>query len=334
MSVTIKDVAKKANVSISTVSRVINDSKPVSDDVKKRVLEVIKETGYTPNPVARSLVMKKSRLIGVVVPDISSFFIGEVLNAMEEIAKTYGYDILLCNSYGELDQEIKFLNLMRSKQVEGIVFMTYKIEPEHKEFTESADLPMVLINRYSEDIKASSVTVDHLKATYEMTKYLVDQGHSDIALVRNGTDEDIFIANQLEGYRKALEEAGISFRGDRVINGNYRLDQVYQNINELIELGDLPTAIFATSDENAIGAMNALLDKGYRVPEDISIVSFHDTKVAQLFRPKLTAISQPIYDIGAVSIRLLIKKIKGEEKENTIHFMPHKLVVRGSSQAR
>lgn len=330
MTVTIKDVAKLANVSISTVSRVINDSKPVSEEVKKRVLEVIKETGYTPNPVARSLVMKKSRLIGVIVPSIGSFYTGELLNAMEEIAKTYDYEIILCNSYSEVDQEIKFMNLLKTKQVEGIVFITYKIREEHKEFLNNAKIPVVLINRYSEDLDVLAVTVNHFNASYEMTKYLISQGHKKISLIRNGMKDDVFMNDQYRGYKKAMDENNLIINSDYLLDGMYNIDLAYEGVSKMLDMKDKPTAIFATSDLNAIGAINAANDKGLQVPEDISVVGYHDTKIASLFRPKLTVISQPIYDCGAVAIRMLIKKIKGEELRDNVMLLPHQLVVRDS----
>ncbi len=331
MSVTIKDVAKKANVSISTVSRVINDSKPVSDEIKKRVLEVIRETGYTPNPVARSLVMKKSHTIGVIVPDIASSYVGEVLNAMEEIAKAYAYEIILCNSYGEKEQELKYLNLLNSKQVEGIIFITYRLTQEHKDFIDLNKLPVVMVNRkMQEEDNIYSVTVDHFDASYEMTKYLIDQGHKKIALIRNGTTTEIFGIDQLSGYRKALEEGGLEVDDSLIFDGYFRAEKAYEAVQQMIDDKNLPSVIFATADDMAVGAMNALYDNGYKIPEDVSVVGFYDTKMSSLFRPKLTTIRQPIYDMGAVAIRLLIKLIKGEEVADNMVLLPHELIVRDS----
>ena len=174
MAVTIKDVARKAGVSISTVSRVINNSKPVSNEIKQNVLRIIEETNYYPNPVARSLVMKKSQLIGVIVPDISNFVIGEILSGIEEIGKMYGYDILLCNTYGDLDQEIRYLSLLKAKQVEGILLMTWKMEDKLVDYISQIERPIVLINRNANDLPIPSVSIDNYMAAYEMVKYLVD----------------------------------------------------------------------------------------------------------------------------------------------------------------
>lgn len=333
MAVTIKDVAKKANVSISTVSRVINDSKPVSDEIRQRVLKVIKELGYTPNPVARSLVMKKSQLIGVIVPDISNFFIGEILNGVEEIGKMYDYDILLCNSYGELNQEIRYLNLLKSKQVEGIIFMTWNLKDEHKEFFEKINIPIVMINRNTSHLNIPSISIDHFSAAYEMTKYLIDKGHERIALIRTGVENDVFGIDQYKGYAKALNENNIEIDDRLIKNGDFKLEKAYKCVEEMIQNNILPTAIFATTDYMAIGAMNALVDNGYKIPDDVSVVGFNDIKLASIYRPKLTTIKQPIYDIGAVAIRVIIKKIKGEEIDENLFFLPHELIERDSCRS-
>lgn len=330
MVVTIKDVAKKANVSISTVSRVINDSKPVSNEIKQRVLKVIEETGYTPNPVARSLVMKKSQLIGVIVPDISNFFIGEILNGVEEIGKMYDYDIILCNTYGELNQELRYLNLLKSKQVEGIIFMTRNIHQKHKEFFDMGDLPIVIINKNTSELNVPSICIDHYQASYDMTNYLINNGHKRIALIRSGVDNDVFGIDQLNGYAQALKENGIELDEGLVKNGMSKMEIAYECVQEIIKDKLNPTAIFATSDYMAIGAINSLFDNGFNVPEDVSVVGFNDIKLASMYRPKLTTIKQPIYDIGAVAIRLIIKKIKGEETNENINILPHELIERDS----
>lgn len=333
MTVTIKDVAKKANVSISTVSRVINDSKPVSDEIKQRVLKIIKETGYTPNPVARSLVMKKSQLIGVIVPDISNFFISEVLSGIEEIGKMYNYDILLCNTYGDLKQELRYLNLLKSKQVEGIIFMTWGLKEEHRKFFDEENIPIVMVNRDTSDFNITSICIDHHQAAYEMTKYLIEKGHEEIALIRSDIGNYAFGKEQYEGYAKALKEYGLKIDKKLIKNCQFKLENAYDAVKEMIDEDILPTAIFATTDFMAIGAINCLVDNNFKVPEDVSVVGFNDIKLSSIYRPKLTTIRQPTYDIGAVAIRVIIKKIKGEEIKENIFILPHELVERNSCRS-
>lgn len=334
MAVTIKDVAKLANVSISTVSRVINGSKPVSTEIAQRVQEIIDETGYVPNPVARSLVMKKSRLIGAIVPDIATFYIGEILNAMEEIAKTYEYDILLFNSYGDVDREIEMIKKMISKQVEGIVLMSHFPDERHYKILKDNNMPAVLINRKIESSNALSVVIDHKAATKIATQHLLDFGHSRIALIRCDASEETFGNDQFLGYKDALAEKGIAYDPELVLEGNFKAESAYKEVSQLLENGVLPTGIVATTDDMAIGVINAIIDYGYRVPQDVSVVAFQNTRIASLFRPKLTTLAQPVYDMGAIALRLLIKKIQGTETSEEPVVVGFDFIQRDSSQQK
>ncbi len=332
MAVNIKDVARKANVSISTVSRVINDSKPVSDEIKKRVFDIIAETGYVPNPVARSLVMKKSRLIGIIVPDIANYYTGELLNAFEEIAKTYDYEVILCNTYGDFDQEIRYLKLLESKQVEGMIFLSFKWDEAHQAFFEKCDLPVVLVNRAAVNERVFTVAIDHYKAVYEMTSEMVKRGHKDFMLIRNGESEDVFGTDQMEGFKRALQDAGLPYDDKMVWNGLFQPAEAYKAVEEVLKAEKRPSAIITTTDDMAIGAINCLVDNGIKVPEEVSVTGFYDTTLATLYRPRLTTVQHPIYDIGAIAIRMLIKKIDGQDIEEKHVRLPHGIVFRESSR--
>lgn len=334
MAVTIKDVAKLANVSISTVSRVINGSKPVSPEIAQRVMEVINETGYIPNPVARSLVMKKSRLIGAIVPDIATFYVGEILNAMEEIAKTYEYDILLFNSYGDVDREIEMIEKMISKQVEGIVLMSHFPDERHFKKLRDHNMPCVMINRKTQGADTLSVAVDHREGTKVVTNHLLELGHEKIALIRCDASEETFGNDQFIGYKEALASKGIDYNPELVLEGHFKAEEAYKEVIELLEHGNMPTGIVATTDDMAIGVINAVVDSGYRVPQDISVVAFQNTRIASLFRPKLTTLSQPVYDMGAIALRLLIKKIQGADMQAEPVVVNFGFIQRDSSQRR
>ena len=213
-TITIKDVAKQAGVSISTVSRVINDSKPVTDEVKQKVLDVIKETGYIPNPLARSLVTKKSQLIGVIVPEVSDSFVNEILNGIEEVAKMYDYEILLANTYSDKAQELKCINLLRAKQVEGIVMISWKVEEEHINYIQNCGIPASYISKTARDYDIHTVSVNNTEATNDMTKYLIEKGHKDIAFIMTSQDDTVLEMDRLSGYEKALKEKNIKINKD------------------------------------------------------------------------------------------------------------------------
>lgn len=329
-TVTIKDVAKKAGVSISTVSRVINNSKPVTDEIKRKVLDVIEETGYVPNPLARSLVTKKSQLIGVVVPEVSDSFVNEILNGIEEIARMYNYDILLSNTYSDKNEEMRSINLLRAKQIEGMVMISWNLEKEQIDFIENCGIPTTYISKTARDYDVPTVSVNNQKATYDMTKHLISQGHKKIAFIMTSAGDTRLEKERLDGYKSALEENGIEFDEKLVRHGGVDYNNGYESAKDILENGIVPDAMFVTGDEAAVGAMNAVFDKGYSVPNDISVAGFNDVKIAKMYRPKLTTVHQPLYDMGAVAIRMVIKMINGEDIGEKKVELPHRIEERES----
>lgn len=330
---TIKDVAKKAGVSISTVSRVINDSKPVTNEVKQRVLDVIKETGYVPNPLARSLVTKKSQLIGVIVPEVTDTFAAEVLNGIEEISKMYDYDILLANTYSEKDLEVKNINLLRAKQVEGIVMISWDIDKDVVGLLEDSGILAVYISKTTRDFDIYNVSINNNSAVKDMTNFLLDRGHKKIVLL-NTTFQTNLADERLTGYRDAIVGRGLKVNEGFIKSCGPTFDDGYMAVKEMLESKVDVDAIFATSDEVAIGAINACFDLGYKVPEDISVVGFYDIEFSKMCRPKLTTVKQPLYDMGAVAIRMIIKMVKGIEIDEKKVELPYTISDRDSVATR
>ena len=330
---TIKDVAKKAGVSISTVSRVINDSKPVTNEVKQRVLDVIKETGYVPNPLARSLVTKKSQLIGVIVPEVTDTFAAEVLNGIEEISKMYDYDILLANTYSEKDLEVKNINLLRAKQVEGIVMISWDIDKDVVGLLEDSGIPAVYISKTTRDFDIYNVSINNNSAVKDMTNFLLDRGHKKIVLL-NTTFQTNLADERLTGYRDAIVGRGLKVNEGFIKSCGPTFDDGYMAVKEMLDSMVDVDAIFATSDEVAIGAINACFDLGYKVPEDISVVGFYDIEFSKMCRPKLTTVKQPLYDMGAVAIRMIIKMVKGIEIDEKKVELPYTISDRDSVATR
>lgn len=334
MSATIKDVAKLAGVSISTVSRVINDSKPVSSEVKEKVLAAIEELGYKPNEVARTLVTKKSYLIGVIVSDIGNSYVAQMVRGIEEVGRMYNYDILLCSSYGDKNTELRFIQLLNRKQVEGIILISEIMNEGIKEQIENSKIPFVYLNRYYHINDFPTVSIDDFDASYEMTNYLISLGHKNIACVSVKNENDCSVENlKMAGYKKAIEEFG---EGDEILvcaNG-YTIEEGYEigrDILKFIDEYDV-SAVFCSHDELAIGLINFLYDNNIRVPQDISVTGYGDIKIASVFRPKLTTIKEPHYDMGAVAIRRIIKELKGEEVDKTQIRLPFQIVKRGSCE--
>ena len=309
---TIKDVAKLAGVSISTVSRVMNNSKPVSPEARKKVLDAIHKLDFKPNELARSLVMRKSNLVGVIVEDIGIEYMAQLIRGIEEIGRVYKYDILLSSSYGEETSLENSIDFLATKQVEGLVIITENISAEVLVKLRERRIPFVLLDKYHVYKNVHSVKIDYKKEEYKLIKSLIDEGHEKIAYI-NDINDNIVNKNMVEGYRQALKES--SFEEFIVNIDNNKSDDGYNIGSEIADLSKKVgvSAVSCVNDEVAIGLINYCIDNDISVPDDISVVGFGDLTIASIFRPKLTTVSVPYYDVGAIAIRALIKRIKEEE---------------------
>lgn len=332
MAATIKDVAKLAEVSISTVSRVINESKPVSPEARRRVLKAIDDLSYKPNEIARSLVTKKSNLIGVIVDDIGNSYVAQIVRGIEEIGRMYKYDILLCSSYGDEDTELRFMQLLMQKQVEGIIMVS---EIETNNVTESINkykIPFVYLNRFYEVLDTPTVRIDNELASTTMVKHLQDLGHKNILYVTNENNIEKTVEKyKIKAYKDTMEEDGLK---PLVYNlAGYKLDDAYKQGEEILETikKNNITAVFCCQDEIALGLMNYLYDNNMRVPEEVSVVGYGDISLSSMYRPKLTTIKEPYYDLGAVAIRRILKEIKSESGDEQTIKLPVQLMVRKSA---
>lgn len=331
MSATIKDVAKMAGVSISTVSRVINDSKPVSPEVRKKVLDAIDELDYKPNQVARSLVTRKSNLIGIIMTDIGNSYMAQMIRGIEEVGRMYNYDILLSSSYGNANREKELAKLLKSKQVEGIIFISETANKSAVSLISSFGIPFVYLNKYYEDHNFPSVIIDNFQGSYNMVDYIQELGHEKILYITSNEYENSPTEKQkIEGYKKSI---GKNNKEEFILSiGGFEVDDGYNIGNNVLKLikEDGITAVFCSQDEIAIGLINYCYDNNIKVPEDISICGYGDTKIASVYRPKLTTVREPYYDMGAVAIRKIIKEIdrKKTDKENI--YLPVHIIKRES----
>lgn len=332
MNVTIYDVAREANVSMATVSRVVNGNPNVKPATRKKVMEVIDRLGYRPNAVARGLASKKTTTVGVIIPDISSTFFAELARGIEDIATMYKYNIILSNSDQNIEKELHLLNTMLGKQVDGIVFMGGNITSEHVEEFEKSPVPIVLAGSIEETGKIPSVNIDYEQAAFDVTKSFIEKGHKDAAIVVGPLREPINQEKKLAGYKRALEEAEVSFRDELVVEGDYTYDSGIEAFEKLLEADPRPTAIFAGSDEMALGIVHGAEDKGYNIPKDFEVISSDNTRLALMVRPQLTSVVQPLYDIGAVAMRLLTKLMNKESVDEQIVVLPHRIEERSSTK--
>ncbi|MEK5270938.1 catabolite control protein A [Aeribacillus sp. FSL K6-8394] len=332
-NVTIYDVAREANVSMATVSRVVNGNPNVKPTTRKKVLEAIERLGYRPNAVARGLASKKTTTVGVVIPDVSSTFYSELARGIEDIATMYKYNIILSNSDQNKEKELHLLNTLLGKQVDGIVFMSGNITEEHVEEFKRSPVPIVLASTFDENNELPSVNINYEQAAYDAVKFLIDKGHKHIAYVSGPMEEPVNKVKKLKGYIRALEEAGLQYDEQFVVEGDYSYESGIEAFDKVLELSPKPTAIFVGTDEMALGVIHAAQDKGYEIPKDFDVIGFDNTRLATMVRPRLTTVVQPSYDIGAVAMRLLTKLMNKEGVDNHIVELPHRIEIRQSTKS-
>jgi LacI family transcriptional regulator len=332
MNITIYDVAREANVSMATVSRVVNGNPNVKPVTRKKVMEVIDRLGYRPNAVARGLASKKTTTVGVVIPDISSPFFAELARGIEDIATMYKYNIILSNSDQNKDKELHLLNTMLGKQVDGIVFMGGNITEDHVEEFKKSPVPIVLAGSVEESETVPSVNIDYEQAMFDTVQAFIDKGHKRIAFVVGPLQEPINQEKKLAGYKRALDQAGYDYDEELVVEGDYTYDSGIEAIEKLLELDSKPSAIIVGSDEMALGVVHGAEDRGHKIPDEFEVISSDNTRLTLMVRPQLTTIVQPLYDIGAVAMRLLTKLMNKEQVEDQAVVLPHRIEYRKSTK--
>ncbi len=326
--ITIKDVARLSEVSISTVSRVINDSKPVSPEVRRRVLKVIEETGYKPNDVARSLVTRRSYLIGVIINNLAQSYVADIVRGIEEIGKMYGYDILLCSSYSNKETQEKYLQLLDRKQAEGLFLVGNRFDSDVLELAKSLGKPSVFFTRDVND-SMNYISIDSSAAIYEMTNYLINEGHKKIAFISDFENRTSVENDKISGYMKAIEDNELDY-SKIFVAGSGKHNKAYE-LGKTISKDSVDfSAVVCSSDEIAIGIMNSFSDNGINVPNDVSVVGYGNIREGRFVRPELTTIGEPYYDVGAVGMRMLIKTIKGDRTQKGLMELPFTLEKRNS----
>lgn len=330
MAVTIYDVARDANVSMATVSRVVNGNQNVKPTTRRRVQESIDKLGYRPNAVARGLASKKTTTVGVIVPDISTSFYSELSRGIADVATMYEYNIILSNSDERPERELELLVDHFGKQVDGLVFMSDSVSDEVREEMSRAPVPVVLAGTVDKELQFATVNMDYEQAAYEAVSKLIANGHKQIAFITGPLTRDINRDYKKVGYERALNEAGIEFVEDFVVEIDDTYDSAYDSWKEIEQFTHKPTAFFASNDALAVGILNGIRDAGLLVPDDYEIICFEHSNLARIVRPQLTSAVVPLYDLGAVAMRLLTKLMNDEEVEEKQVYLPYRFEARDS----
>jgi len=308
--ITIKDIARRAGVSVATVSYVVNQTRYVSPELAIRVRNAIEELGYSPNANARSLRQKNTQMIGLIVPDSSNPFFAEIAKGIEDAGYDKGYSVILCNSNAQIERELVYLDLLRSKRVDGIIFIATSNHVEHIRPFATAGIPVVTFYRDNPGLDIDTFRIDNFHAGYIATRHLIDLGHREIACIQPASAITPS-AQRVEGYKKAMEESGLVWDEAIMPRGDNRVGGGKDAAQSLIKSGRNFSAVFSTNDAMAIGAMRVLRSLGYKIPQTISIVGVDDIILASYTEPPLTTVSQPKYEAGSQAVEFLIQRIEG-----------------------
>jgi LacI family transcriptional regulator len=329
--VTIKDIARRAGVSPSVVSRALNNKYGVKESTKELIKAIAKEMNYYPNAAARRLVTQKSGMIGVVMADISEPFYAQIIKGMEYVASRTGYTLLFSNSYDDLEKTDVLQKMIVAENVDGLVIVGSNVQD--KDFTwllRKKKIPFVLIERNFDDNNVNCIWIDNKKAAYQATRFLLEKGHRIIAHI-TGSLQNQVAAERLAGYKQALNEFGLPDSDRLVFHGNYVCQDGYQGMKDIIKIQPDCTGVFVANDSMAYGALQAIQEAGLVVPKDFAVVGFDDLEFSAFTNPPLTTIRQPRYEMGKKSMEVLTGILQGEENSGIKLCLPFELIIRNSA---
>ncbi|WP_262314970.1 catabolite control protein A [Lacticaseibacillus parakribbianus] len=310
-TITIYDVAREANVSMATVSRVVNGNPNVKPATRKKVLEVIDKLDYRPNAVARGLASKKTTTVGVIIPDVTNMFFSSLARGIDDVATMYKYNIILANSDENSQKEVQVLNTLLAKQVDGLIYMGNDISDGVRQEFSRSKTPIVLAGSVDPDEQVGSVNIDYVAAVEAATTQLINNGNKQVALITGPLSQAINGQYRLKGYKQALDNAGLAYDESLVFESDTSYHAGLALFEQLQKAG--ATAAVIGDDEVAVGVLDGAIDAGVSVPDDFELITSNNTKLTEMARPQLTSIDQPLYDIGAVAMRLLTKMMNKED---------------------
>ncbi len=329
---TIINIANLSGFSKSTVSKVIRNQQYVKKSTREKIEKVIDEIGYYPDEIARSLVSRKNiSFIGLIISDINNPFFSELTLGVENEAKKRNYNVVLCNTNNSEEEEKRYIDILISNRAIGLILATPTIDDKNIKDLLIRKYPFVLITREVKGVDSNIVSVDHFKSAKLAVNYLIKKGHRKIAHF-TCKENTIGVINRLEGYKVALEENNIRFNKNYIFYcGVSNIKAGRKSAQEMLDLKEKPTAIFASDDLVAIGALDYFLEKGYKVPDDFSIIGYDNIQIASLKSISLTTIHQPKYEMGVKSVEVLVKQIDQKQDSKPIkYYLKSEIVERTS----
>lgn len=332
MACTLSDIAQKTGFSVSTVSRVLHDNSnryKIREETKDAIRQAARDLGYTPNKIARGLRLNQTHQIGIIVADLANPFFATMVKSISKEARKSGYSIVVCDSDENSHIEQESLNTLLENRVDGLLIAAVGLERDHLARFASGSIPLVLLDRLYDDLPVDAVSVDNVKGAYAATQHLIAQGHARIAMIQ-GLPGTYANTGRVTGYRQALGDAGIGVREGYVVGDDFGTLNGAIGTKQLVELAEPPTAIFAAGDLIALGVLDALREKRMVVPRDISLVTFDDPSFAQHLSPPLTAVEQPIEQMGEMGVKLLLRRLREPQSGPRRILLEPRLTVRES----
>lgn len=338
MAVTIREVAKRAGVSCATISRVINNSDIVKDKTRDHVIKIIKEMGFAPNEVARSLSKNETKTIGVVVPDINNPFFGDVIKGVSMLADKHHLNILLCDTNEDTEKEKNSLHMLKEQRIRGIIIGPAsdknEFNSEYLSILENMGIPIVLVGR---DVKYSNfdgVFIDNVQGACDGVTALIQNGHKKIAIIA-GPEDSKPGRERLGGYLKAMTMNGIDVSEDYIFRGNFKLESGYEFTRQILKMEDRPTAIFTCNNMMTLGCIKAIMEIDLKIPDDIALVGFDEIEILNIFNMHISVISRPTLEMGVIAMEMLLerlnKKESGGSASKRVTLMPE-LICKGSER--
>ncbi|MEF2277247.1 substrate-binding domain-containing protein [Deinococcus sp. YIM 134068] len=331
MEPTIKDVARRAGVSTATVSRVLNGGHWVAGETRTAVLQAVQELNYKPNAVARSLMSAQTKTLAILFPNVSDMFSGTVLGGVEDAAHSRGFSVIVCKTGGGHERTLAYLQLLAEKRVDGIIFASEVLREAYADFIGQLRIPLVVLSGESVRPEIPTVRCDDRQAAYAGASYLIGQGHENIGLLYGGAHETPEQSGRLEGFHEAHRDHGLAVEPSRVLClEGFAFKDGQVGGAALLRQGGPLTAIFASSDELALGVMSAAYARGLRVPDDLSVMGFDDLPLAEMSLPPLTTVRQPLYGMGRRAATMLLDHIQDIKKLEGHAVFPTTIVERRS----
>ncbi|MDW2330226.1 substrate-binding domain-containing protein [Vibrio sp. 1069] len=328
---TMKDIAKLAGVSTSTVSHVINKTRFVSEEISERVNNAAKELNYyAPSALARSLKVNRTKTIGMLVTTSTNPFFGEVVKGVERSCYQKGYSLILCNTEGDNERMRQSINTLLQKRVDGLILMCSSLEGERIDvFERYPDIPVVVMDWGPMLFTSDKIQDNSLRGGYLAAKYLIDCGHTEIGCI-TGPLIKHQAQMRYEGYKRAMNEAGLEFNSNWIIESDFECEGGYQAFKKMAQRGALPSSIFVSNDMMAMGVINAANELGIKVPDDLSIIGYDDIHIAKFMSPSLTTIHQPKYRLGQAAVETLVRRLDDKSNDAQVVQLEPTLVVRNS----